>query len=170
MSTQHTDILCNEPGPAGRVTADAFATSALVFDQEGQPLAPCSAERAASLVQRGRAVLVSRNPLALRLTDLAATPSGIGGSAPTKRRRKKDKRIEQLKRRDGVDCFYCGRPLLDDFTIEHLLSQADGGNDKFANLAIVHQKCNHAAAHLPIVEKVKLRERLRILPTLSGIQ
>jgi len=170
MSRQHPDILCNEPGPTVRVAADAFPTSALVFDQEGQPLKDCSAERAASLVQRERAVLVSRDPLAIRLTDVAGrgatpTPPGILIDGRTrnarKKRRKKDKRIDQLKRRDGLDCFYCGRELLDDCTIEHLLSQTDGGNDKLANLALTHVKCNGIAADLSVVEKVKLRDRLR---------
>jgi RRXRR protein/HNH endonuclease len=161
-------------GGSGQRAGNNLAMSVLVIDLQGKHLEPCSAERAESLLQRQRAVLVSQEPFAIQLTrvtgnGVASTPAGmlIDGrtSNARKQRRKKDKRVEQLKRRDGDDCFYCGLPLLDDVTCEHLLSQADGGTGKLANLVLTHRKCNEEAADLPIVEKVKLRDRLRSRPT-----
>lgn len=68
----------------------------------------------------------------------------------------------RLALRDGHRCFYCGLPFTveDDATEEHLLSLIHGGNNRLENKALAHRRCNELAGRLPIVEKVKLRERL----------
>lgn len=71
----------------------------------------------------------------------------------------------RLRARDGDGCWFCGLPLGDDCTIEHLVPKAQGGRNALANYALAHQKCNAAAADLPLVEKIAMRERLR-----SGVE
>lgn len=76
----------------------------------------------------------------------------------------KRKTVEELLiERDGCGCFYCntfdfsvtsGKP-----TLEHLLSISDGGNNHLSNLVLACQPCNKEAGSLPIIEKVRLRER-----------
>lgn len=64
-----------------------------------------------------------------------------------------------LMERDGDGCFFCRKPLAGDITIEHLVSRQKGGPDHQDNLALAHQRCNQDASHLPLVEKIKIRER-----------
>jgi len=73
----------------------------------------------------------------------------------------KQKRRDALAERDGHDCWFCGKALGDDRTIEHLVPKSKGGPDKLANYALAHEACNRAAADMPLVEKIALREKLR---------
>jgi hypothetical protein len=70
---------------------------------------------------------------------------------------------DALLLRDGDKCFYCGAPLGEDITEEHLLSIAMGGNNHLANKVLTHAECNHEAGHMTIMEKVLLREK-RMVP------
>lgn len=72
-----------------------------------------------------------------------------------------DKRRQRLIDRDGSDCWFCGRPLGDDITFEHLVSKSDGGFNKLANLALAHAACNKRAGNLPLVKKIALRAEMR---------
>jgi hypothetical protein len=66
-----------------------------------------------------------------------------------------------LLARDGDDCWFCGEPLGDDCTIEHLVPKSRGGANALANYALAHKQCNAAAANKPLVEKIAMRARLR---------
>lgn len=66
-----------------------------------------------------------------------------------------------LLARDGDRCFYCGKKLGNDQTREHLLAVNHDGPDRIENQVLAHHACNVEAADLPIVEKIKLRDRLR---------
>lgn len=79
----------------------------------------------------------------------------------TKKRSQKDKCIDQLIERDGADCFFCGLPLNDDITIEHLLSIVHGGTDRIENKALAHGLCNKEADILSVAGKVALRDSKR---------
>lgn len=70
-------------------------------------------------------------------------------------------RKRQLFDRDGDDCFYCGKPMGADMTIEHLLSINHGGPDRFENTVLAHQQCNLRAGSLPIIDKIILRDKMR---------
>jgi 5-methylcytosine-specific restriction endonuclease McrA len=143
-------------------------TEVLVLDEHGGSLDCCTRERAEALVKKGNAVMVRADRFTIRLTRVAG--NGVAPSAPSeisrnarKKRRKKDLRVSRLQERDGSECFYCGLPMeAIDISVEHLLSQAEGGNDRLSNLALAHRKCNALAADLPVVGKVLLREKLRI--------
>ncbi len=58
--------------------------------------------------------------------------------------------------RDGGNCFFCGDPLADDVTLEHLVPIAHGGPNHISNLVCAHAVCNHEAGHLSVAEKVAL--------------
>jgi len=58
--------------------------------------------------------------------------------------------------RDGGDCFFCGDPLADDVTLEHLVPIAHGGPNHISNLVCAHASCNQEAGHLSVAEKVAL--------------
>jgi len=70
--------------------------------------------------------------------------------------------IRSLLKRDGEDCFYCGKPLLEDISLEHLVSRTHKGPNHMSNLALGHAQCNTRAGHLSVVEKIALRETMRI--------
>ena len=85
---------------------------------------------------------------------------------------------EALKQRDGDRCFYCGKLMFwkeageriegsdnyqaidkEDCTLEHLVARAKGGPDHMDNLVLVHDACNKLVDNLPLIEKLKIRER-----------
>lgn len=69
---------------------------------------------------------------------------------------------QKLYERDGTLCFYCGEELIHpDITFEHLVASRFGGSNRIENLVLAHAKCNGAAGHLPVVEKIKFRETLQ---------
>lgn len=71
------------------------------------------------------------------------------------------KRMRQrLRERDGDDCWYCGRDLGEDATLEHLVPKSKGGMNGLANYVLAHAACNQAAADIPLVDKIELRARM----------
>jgi hypothetical protein len=67
----------------------------------------------------------------------------------------------RLLTRDGADCWFCGKPLGEDISIEHLTPLALQGSWADENLALAHRSCNKAAGHLTRFEKEQLRDRMR---------
>lgn len=67
----------------------------------------------------------------------------------------------KLLERDGPNCWYCGTAMGDDMTLEHLIPKAKGGVNNLVNCALAHQRCNVAAAALPLADKMALRIKLR---------
>lgn len=64
-----------------------------------------------------------------------------------------------VNKQDGK-CWYCAEPMGSDCTREHLLSQALGGTNTYPpdNLKASHADCNIAVGHLPVSDKLRLRE------------
>lgn len=64
--------------------------------------------------------------------------------------------------RDGRECFFCGNEMENnEMTEEHLLSIVHGGSNRLENKVLCCKSCNELAGHLPVIEKVKLREKMR---------
>lgn len=85
-------------------------------------------------------------------------------NAPESTKRKgsgNKKRMNRILKRDGDSCFYCGKPMGEDKTEEHLLSLTHGGSYRMANMVLAHSSCNAQAGHMAIIDKVKLREKMR---------
>lgn len=80
-------------------------------------------------------------------------------------RRRGDRRTHALVTamitRDGADCFYCWKPLGEDITIEHLVSQTAHGPDRLENMVLAHKAHNNEAGTLSVMEKIKMREANR---------
>jgi hypothetical protein len=67
---------------------------------------------------------------------------------------KKRKLRAILLQRDGSCCYYCGRHLGVDMTIEHLHEKSRGGSDRIENLRLTHEYCNNAVQGLTVEEKL----------------
>lgn len=74
---------------------------------------------------------------------------------------KGDKMRRRLIARDGGDCWFCGKAMGADVTIEHLVPKSKGGSNRLDNYALAHAACNHMAADKPLVAKIELRSKLR---------
>lgn len=74
---------------------------------------------------------------------------------------KKEITRQKLLERDGDQCWFCGKPVGADKTIEHLVPKSTGGKNAIANYALAHRACNAQAADMPLIEKIELRQRLR---------
>lgn len=76
---------------------------------------------------------------------------------PIKTGRKNSYRRQKaiILKRDGDNCFYCGNPLGDDITIEHLISLSSGGSNSISNMVLAHEGCNQAMNNRPIFQKVQ---------------
>lgn len=135
-----------------------------VVGMDGQALAATTLTRATKLLSKGRARWEGDSDQScLRLLSEPLSPPLEEPSPESQDKeagRKRRKKVAALRRRDGDDCFFCIRPMeRENMTLEHLLSRRDGGTDCYANLVLACRPCNHAAGHLAVIEKVKLRER-----------
>lgn len=87
----------------------------------------------------------------------------IWSGRPIKMKRDTNKKTKiKIIQRDGCDCFYCGKPLEDDITIEHLVSLVSGGTNKISNLVLSHEVCNLRAGNMALVNKVKIAIKNRV--------
>ena len=84
-----------------------------------------------------------------------------GGIVKTGRQQSYKKEKIHLLERDGADCFLCGKPLLEDITLEHLIALSSGGKNEISNMVLMHEKCNHQVKNIPISDKVKLAIKYR---------
>lgn len=64
--------------------------------------------------------------------------------------------VLRVLERDGSNCFFCGDPMGDDTTIEHLIPLAHGGPNHISNLVCAHAACNLEAGHLSAAEKATM--------------
>lgn len=95
-----------------------------------------------------------------------AFQKGTDWKAPIKRTKRRPSLCTAmylaLIERDTSDCFYCGKHVGEgEATIEHLVPCSLGGPNHISNYALAHAACNQAAGNLSVVEKVRLRERMR---------
>ncbi len=82
-----------------------------------------------------------------------------GGNRVVQRIQNRSVKSRTIRSRDGDNCFYCNIPVpFEDESLEHLLSQVHGGTNHVSNLVLAHKKCNADVGHLPIIEKIKIRE------------
>jgi len=104
-------------------------------------------------------------PTGFRIPALDRKDQRVAGEpdSPTKSERRRAKLLE----RDGSDCWFCGIPMGSDITIEHLVPKSARGPDALANYALAHAVCNHAAADMPLVQKIELRAKMRLAASLA---
>lgn len=118
--------------------------------------------------RNNKTLILYRNKLdVLRWPDELATAYGQfkkgntwGGFSHTVKHKNNKKRIEALYKRDGDLCFYCQKPVdRSEASAEHILSRCHGGTNRLENMALSHIKCNQRVGDLPVIEKIKIRER-----------
>ena len=71
------------------------------------------------------------------------------------KKRKSGKSVGK-KRIYGSNCFYCGKDLGEDVTLEHLVPKARGGQNHAANLRLAHAKCNNFVGSMTLEAKARL--------------
>jgi hypothetical protein len=89
------------------------------------------------------------------------------------KRQERERRIAELRRRDGDNCFRCRRPLRFDLPdghdlgarVEQLLHSVNGGAPVLENLCLTHGRCNPVGAdHTPeVTERVRRKNEAELL-------
>lgn len=102
------------------------------------------------------------------MQELPETPRSVVAPVPATGLSKGEATRRKLIARDGDGCWFCGTALGDDCTLEHLVPKSKGGKNSLANYALAHRKCNEAAADMPLVGKIALREQMRAAMASSG--
>lgn len=82
-------------------------------------------------------------------------------------REKKRLRFQQLRDRDGDNCWRCRRPMRFDLprghdlapTIEHLQPKSKGGTGEMGNLCLCHGRCNRIMADATPEVKERMRKK-----------
>lgn len=82
-------------------------------------------------------------------------------------REKKRQRFEQLRKRDGDNCWRCRRPMRFDLprghdlapTIEHLQPKSKGGTGEIDNLCLCHGHCNRLMGDATAEVKERMRQK-----------
>ena len=133
--------------------------------QGAEVLAPTNPYEFARFIARGSTQIVyegrrgiSANGFASECFDAFQAGKGINMGFTQKPRDNMSRQRLALIERDGADCFFCRKPLVDDITVEHLVSRHKGGPDHMDNLVLAHISCNEKAANLPLIDKIKMRE------------
>ncbi len=107
-------------------------------------------------------IVTAMNPLATLAWQAFLVDGPWKVALPVKNRKSLSWKVAALEERDGNECFFCGLELGEEkITVEHILSRVSGGSNHFDNLALAHEICNQLASNLSVVEKVRLRDRLR---------
>jgi len=97
------------------------------------------------------------------------SPQAASATEPVNPRPGKDPKAEshgdkvrrKLLARDGDECWFCGKSMGDDATLEHLVPKSRGGGNRLDNYALAHRVCNNLAGDKPLVAKIELRAQLR---------
>ena len=69
---------------------------------------------------------------------------------------------ENIYKRDGYECVYCGKNRRRDLTLDHVLPKAKGGKDSWDNLVTACKSCNHEKSDMDLDEFVEMRMELGI--------
>jgi hypothetical protein len=83
------------------------------------------------------------------------------------KRAEREKRMAELRRRDGDNCSRCRRPLRFDLPaghdegakIEHILHAVNGGEEVLDNLCLTHGRCSPAGADATIEVTTRARRK-----------
>lgn len=105
-------------------------------------------------------VIYSTNKTSGKYTDEAISAfknhkKWDGGVIKTGRYSGYKKQKEQILKRDGTCCFYCGLEMGEDITVEHLVDLKYGGKNELSNMVLSHLQCNNKVGKMNLVEKIK---------------
>lgn len=133
--------------------------SALVLNQNYEPLNVCGVRRAFVLVDHGKAELLETAAEAIRGVDRSfAMPSVIRLHQLIRRPRPTVRLTRrEVFTRDRHRCQYCGRHT-PNLTIDHVKPRTHGGRHEWENIVTACQQCNHRkGGRTPREARMKLR-------------
>jgi len=61
----------------------------------------------------------------------------------------------KLAEKYGSICFFCGKKIISERTVDHIFPFAKGGEDDFSNLMLLHKNCNASKNSLVIGEMMR---------------
>jgi len=79
---------------------------------------------------------------------------------------------ENVFRRDGYECVYCGSIKRKDLTIDHVIPVSKGGKNSWDNLVTACLRCNHSKSDLTLKEfgkKIPIPQRPHYLMLLKKV-
>lgn len=79
------------------------------------------------------------------------------------RKQNYQKEKQNILKRDGRACFYCGKLMISkDITLEHLIPLSMGGKNELSNMVLCHEDCNNEVGNMPVYKKVDLAIKKRV--------
>jgi len=126
----------------------------LVLDSSFIPRSIISTERAFVINYKGNAVVLAEHPeLFLHPVYKFKKPSIIRVFKYVKTQiHKVPLNRENVYRRDGFCCVYCGDENRKTLTLDHVIPQSKGGRDSWDNLVTACKKCNSEKSNLTLEE------------------
>jgi 5-methylcytosine-specific restriction endonuclease McrA len=125
------------------VPEQALHQSALVLNQNYEPLNVCTVRRAFLLVFRGKAELLQAGRDELRAVSMSYELPSVIRLAQQVRRPRPQVRLtrREVFARDHGRCQYCGRDA--ELTLDHVLPRHRGGRHEWDNVVAACRPCNH---------------------------
>lgn len=128
----------------------------LVLDSSYMPRSIVSSSRAFVIVYKGNAEVIDNHPVHFQLVDedlKINKPSVIRIPRYVKHTKHNIPPSRQnVFKRDGHQCVYCGARDKRKLTIDHVVPQSKGGGNTWDNLVTACLSCNHAKADLSLKE------------------
>ncbi len=138
----------------------ALHQSALVLNQNYEPLSVCTVRRAFLLVFRGKAELLHAGEDELRaVSAVYALPSVVRLERQVRRPRPHVRLTRrEVFARDHGRCQYCGGDA--ELTLDHVLPRHRGGRHEWENVVAACRPCNHhKGGRTPAEARMALRGR-----------
>jgi hypothetical protein len=151
----------------------------LVLDSSYIPRSIVSSTRAFTIVYKGSAEVIENHPAHFKMVDedlKINKPSIIRIPRYIKHHRHNVPPSRQnIFKRDGHTCVYCGNRERRKLTIDHVIPQSKGGKNSWDNLVTACFKCNNEKADLSLkeygvsIEKPRKPHYLMLLKQLNYI-
>lgn len=133
----------------------------LVLDSHGMPRSVIWTGRAFVIKLKGNATILHEHPVSFGLVnpDLdIKKPSVIIVKKYVKDEYKKvSLSRENVFKRDGYSCVYCGCNNKAVLTIDHVIPRAKGGTDTWDNLVSACKSCNQEKSDLDLDEYIEMK-------------
>ena len=128
----------------------------LVLDSSYMPRSIISSLRAFVVVYKGNAAVIEEHDCAFNMCDpevIIYKPSVIRvPKYVNTHHHKVPLTRENVFKRDGYECVYCGDNNHRTLTIDHVIPQSKGGGNTWDNLVTACKKCNGEKADLSLEE------------------
>ncbi len=131
-------------------------TQCLVLDSSYMPRSVITTERAFCIHFKGNCEIVHNHPTYFKTVNKNIAypkPSIIRVFSYIKMQYNRvPLSRNNIYKRDGYRCVYCGSESRSSFTLDHVVPKSKGGKDSWDNLVTACEKCNGEKANLTIEE------------------